>query len=533
MLVSEYDKFVTETDQYRDNSDEERQKIALYGLVGEIGSLVSAVKKLLLSEGGNQTWNIPNEEIVEELGDVVWYCFSLSQVLDSNRNANILIKDIALLKKEVGANDERAHKIGAALDKSNREAFLKAAGTFPNTEKMVFSDYQKVAFLTARTDGKILLEVCLAVLWQLGAELLRNTLPDIELELNKSVINRDPHIVLGEIAWHVAAIASLYKKSLDDIVEQNKNKASFRAIREERTPLHDDDVEDERQKLPRKFEVSFVSVSSSHARMYLNGKRLGNELTDNAYRDDGYRFHDVMHLANAAILGWSPVLRSLLKRKRKYDEKKDEVEDGARARIVEELVNKAIHVEGVRLAPRQGADENPRFFPNREQISFKLLKSLREFVKGLEAEENKYWEWEDAIFEGAGIYHALHKEGQGTVTVDLNNRSIDFRPEVCVGINGVVCGIGCIQSKEGASRESVVAQAILRSLSFHDLNDDLLKQMKVRILLDGNVSVKARSDVQQRIWEKKAIDFKITNMDSVSSSSCTAVALADPKDFLD
>ena len=45
MLVSEYDKFVTETDQYRDNSDEERQKIALYGLVGEIGSLVSAVKK--------------------------------------------------------------------------------------------------------------------------------------------------------------------------------------------------------------------------------------------------------------------------------------------------------------------------------------------------------------------------------------------------------------------------------------------------------------------------------------------------------
>ena len=37
----------------------------------------------------------------------------------------------------------------------------------------------------------------------------------------------------------------------------------------------------------------------------------------NNRRDDGYRFHDVVHLAYAAILGWSPVTRALLDCKRR------------------------------------------------------------------------------------------------------------------------------------------------------------------------------------------------------------------------
>ena len=49
----------------------------------------------------------------------------------------------------------------------------------------------------------------------------------------------------------------------------------------------------------------------------MSGEKIGDELTDNAYKDDGYRFHDVFHSAYVAILGWSPVIRKLLKRKRK------------------------------------------------------------------------------------------------------------------------------------------------------------------------------------------------------------------------
>jgi hypothetical protein len=51
--------------------------------------------------------------------------------------------------------------------------------------------------------------------------------------------------------------------------------------------------------------------------MYFGGKPLGDDLTDNAYVDDGYRFHDVIHLALIAHLGWSPVVRGLMRRKRK------------------------------------------------------------------------------------------------------------------------------------------------------------------------------------------------------------------------
>jgi hypothetical protein len=48
-------------------------------------------------------------------------------------------------------------------------------------------------------------------------------------------------------------------------------------------------------------------------RMSLNEQPLGSELTDNAHDPDGYRFHDILHLSLVAKLGWSPVIRALLK----------------------------------------------------------------------------------------------------------------------------------------------------------------------------------------------------------------------------
>ncbi len=61
------------------------------------------------------------------------------------------------------------------------------------------------------------------------------------------------------------------------------------------------------------------------------GINIGDRLTDNRLEPDDYRFHDVFHLAYAAILGWSPVLRALFKVKRKSCPKIDENQDGARA----------------------------------------------------------------------------------------------------------------------------------------------------------------------------------------------------------
>jgi hypothetical protein len=66
-------------------------------------------------------------------------------------------------------------------------------------------------------------------------------------------------------------------------------------------------------------------------------------------------------------------------------------------------------------------------FPNSGSISFALLKFIRNFVADLEVEKNRFWEWEAAILEGYKIYHLLRCEGQGTVVVDLEARSIVFR----------------------------------------------------------------------------------------------------------
>ena len=40
------------------------------------------------------------------------------------------------------------------------------------------------------------------------------------------------------------------------------------------------------------------------------GFLLGDRLTDNHLPEDDYRFHDVFHLAFAAVLGWSPTTRA-------------------------------------------------------------------------------------------------------------------------------------------------------------------------------------------------------------------------------
>ena len=81
---------------------------------------------------------------------------------------------------------------------------------------------------------------------------------------------------------------------------------------------------DQKEQLPRKIHVHFKQEQDGkqtlvklHSRNTLpsmpKGEQIGNQLTDNAELDDGYRFHDVFHLAYAAVLRWSPVTRANLK----------------------------------------------------------------------------------------------------------------------------------------------------------------------------------------------------------------------------
>lgn len=428
MKVVEYDAFVKRSDQSEGRADDERLRIAIYGLAAEVGSVVSAVKKRILSEDGQENWNSPNDEIIEELGDVVWYCFSLAQINNPNKPFNIFASDIQNLKKELEARDTRAREISRALNVEKREQFLIAAKEFPSRTRILeFDDYQDLAFLTARTSEITLVEVCLAVLSQLSAELFRRTLPDIELGLNRTLPDRDTNAVLGEIAWHISALASAFGLRLGAIARKNMEKVSYRLDRDAPTALHDGAFPANEQ-FPRYFEIDFVPDGEGRSLMVMNGRQIGDPLTDNYYEDDGYRFHDVMHLANAAKLGWSPVLRSLMKRKRRSKPAVDEVEDGARARIVEEAVVKIIHSEGVRIERLKNAQapEPVRLFPDPKEITFRFLKMIHGFVDGLEVDQNRYWEWEEAITSGHYLFHKLRKEGKGTVIVNLNDRTVTF-----------------------------------------------------------------------------------------------------------
>jgi NTP pyrophosphatase (non-canonical NTP hydrolase) len=553
MKVTDYDSFVRKTTQFSQKPRDERRAISFYGLVSEIGSLVAAVKKKLLSEGGEASWDQPNDEIKEELGDAFWYCYASAQAANPDY-FDILASDIGHLRHEIGNNDERARKIALVLDPGARQAFLELAKSFPPGPDYSFGDYQQLAYKTARTDGRVLLEVCIAVVWQLGAELLRPTLPEIEITLNRNIVDRPTNVVLSEIAWHLSAMASLYNLSLDEVVASNCQKVNFRSERDVPTPLHDTNREPKEQ-FPRTFDVSFVRIGAGQSRMYVNGRPLGDDLTDNAYKDDGYRFHDVIHLALVAHLGWSPVLRGLMKRKRKSkDDRVDEVEDGGRAKVVEELVIKAIHSEGDKQAKAQGRcilGTPTRLFPQRSLITFRMLKTLRMYVDDLEASKNAFWEWEDAIFHGCEMFFLLCQEKQGTIHVDLNNRQITFTPHVSPDVLGVTVGLGMGSARTDVRPDDLAhlsaaeqawagdcnrvaetlaaKRAVLNALNLDGNASDLLKQVEVR--LDGRrVYVKAHDAVLDRAWQLHAVDYKAAFVKS-DEIICTASAIADVRDI--
>ena len=278
--------------------------------------------------------------------------------------------------------------------------------------------------------------------------------------------------------------------------------------------------------------------------MYRDGRRLGDDLTDNAYREDGYRFHDVMHLALVAKLGWSPVLRKLMGRKRRSNAVRDEVEDGARAQIVEEAVINAIHAEGVRVAALAPAPEDGRprsLFADSSDISFNFLKRLELLVSGLEVAESRYWEWEDAILGGFRIFDQLRTSRRGTVTVDSEERSLAFTPSVFVDLAGTVSGIGSASvatpmggmpggdgpagtSGSDLARALAIREAILKALGVDHAEERDLEVLGWRGDL---VDVAAAGEVQRAMWDRGVFAFRATMLRRAGHVDVTAIAIAD------
>jgi len=140
---------------------------------------------------------------------------------------------------------------------------------------------------------------------------------------------------------------------------------------------------------------------------------VGDRLTDNTVRKDGYRFHDVHHLSHAVYLSWSPTLRSVLHRKRKVHWELDNNEDGARATQAEEHITNLIHRE---------ADQN-REFADVQHVSTTCLRQIREYLGAWEVGNQSLFHFEQCILSGYEIWRKLMKNNGGIVTFDRFDRT--------------------------------------------------------------------------------------------------------------
>jgi NTP pyrophosphatase (non-canonical NTP hydrolase) len=220
---------------------------------------------------------------------------------------------------------------------------------------------------------------------------------------------------LGDLLWYLSDVASYHEISLDDIARNNIVKCVDRFGR----PIHISNLDDdypEHERFPRSLQTKFVQETNGRVCIYVNDQRIGDELTDNSYDDDGYRYHDVFHLACMAILGWSPVMRKLLNVKRKSRPQTDEVQDGARAKITEEAISAIVYAYARTHSMLDGI----------ATLDSYLLRVIKDVTSELEVSVRSSSEWEQTILNAYEVWRALRQDGGGTVFADLDTRHISL-----------------------------------------------------------------------------------------------------------
>ena len=222
---------------------------------------------------------------------------------------------------------------------------------------------------------------------------------------------------LGDLLWYLSNVATKHGLTLEDVAAYNLSKTQRRwhrvndLVRPYR-PL--DDGFPEWEQFPRRMDVSIVSEESGRSVMVINGQKCGDPLRDNRYEDDGYRFHDIFHLSHVSILGWSPTLRALLRRKRKSDARVDEVEDGGRAIVIEEGICAMVFSYA----------EGRSFLEGAEGVNYELLRTIKDMTAHLEVSCRTEGDWERAILEGFSLWRQVKAKGEGFIQADLEERAI-------------------------------------------------------------------------------------------------------------
>jgi NTP pyrophosphatase (non-canonical NTP hydrolase) len=378
LSIADYAARAAQTDQ---RSDGGSLAFPLLGLFGETGSLLSEVKK---KQRDKTSYLGYAGAVVEELGDVLWY---LSAVADRGR---------------------------IALDAIFTEATLSTEG---NGAKLSFAAIQPPIMnhpaeptpAFERTLLKLAGDVGLLVIDQEAGRLV---------DAPSALMRR-----LSAITRTLVEAANEAGVTLEAAAVKNLAKIADRWPRERVYPAPLDAKAEPDERLPRQLAVELFERQvrgQTYVFQRCNGINIGDRLTDNAMAPDDYRFHDVFHYAYVAVLTWSPVIRSLFRLKRKSDSKIDEAQDGARATLIEEGITTWIFGHAVELD----------LFANMEtgDLPFDLLKHVRQFVAGYEAEQCPLWLWEEAILQGYAAFRFLREHRCGRVTIDMINHQLSVGP---------------------------------------------------------------------------------------------------------
>jgi NTP pyrophosphatase (non-canonical NTP hydrolase) len=367
VLAEHFERSATASDRLGRDMD-----TAILGLVGEVGSLVSALKKKRRDTDGFLGYH---DAVLEELGDVLWYVSAV------------------------------ARRGGTSLS----DVLARATNPMQATSSVTLGSLAQ-----AKGFDEVAVERALLELAGEAGDLAKRFIGSAYRD-NVDALRGD----LVRLLRPLGRAAAAAEVSLDQAGQKNIAKTQDRWPTEQKfPPLFDEGLHIDEQ-LPRLFQVEIYEREVNGKKFVFQksgGILLGDRLTDNHVPEDDYRFHDVFHLAYAAVLGWSPTTRALLKIKRKSLPRIDENEDGARAVLIEEGLATWIFETAKRH----------QFFANTPQLGLDLLKAVKNFVRGYEAEQLPLWLWERAILQGYAVFRELRLHRRGIVTADLAKRQISF-----------------------------------------------------------------------------------------------------------
>lgn len=339
---------------------------SLLGIIGEIGEVVSELKKH--SREGAAYLGF-SARLTEEVGDVLWY------VSDLATRRHIRLDSIA----------------------------STASAPFARSAKRE-GEWIQIALSLSKHAGQ---------LSQSYDALLSGT--GLSDSFDENLVSS-----LAEILNDLTGLTSLYGLSLPVVAAANLEKVNFRWKLPTSTRQESQNEWPEDEQIPMRFDAWISDTCGCVSTVFLldEGRTRiePDQLTDNAYDSDGYRFHDIFHLAYAAVLGWSPVTRSLIRRKRKSDPYVDEIEDGGRAIAIEEGIAAMVFAYAAQHHMFRGV----------QSVDYSLLRTIKDMTAHLEVSVRSAAEWQDAIIQGFEVWRSVRDAAEGHVLVNRASRTIRF-----------------------------------------------------------------------------------------------------------